>query len=60
MPSTAAQKMQFEALPSWQLLPAGMTLHETPGVAVDARDQVYALTRNPENPIVVSAAMGGS
>jgi streptogramin lyase len=30
-----------------------MSLHETPGVAVDATDRVYALTRNPANPIIV-------
>lgn len=43
----------YEAQESWHRLPEGMTLHETPGVAVDARGQVYALSRNTENPVVV-------
>ena len=43
----------YEALPHWEQLPAGMSLRETPGVAVDAKDCVYALTRNPDSPILV-------
>jgi DNA-binding beta-propeller fold protein YncE len=43
----------YEALESWQQLPPGMTLHETPGVAVNARDEVYVLTRNTDNPVLV-------
>lgn len=43
----------YEALESWQNLPQGMKLVETPGVAVNSRDEVYAITRNVENPIVV-------
>jgi DNA-binding beta-propeller fold protein YncE len=42
----------YEALPEWQQLPDGMTLHETPGVSVDASDNVYLLTRNTENPLI--------
>jgi len=43
----------YEALDSWPKLPDGVTLVETPGVAVNSRDEVYALTRNPKNPVVV-------
>ncbi len=43
----------FNARNDWEHLPAGMTLHETPGVAVDAEDRVYLLTRNTDNPVVV-------
>jgi DNA-binding beta-propeller fold protein YncE len=42
----------YEALDSWQKLPEGMTLTETPGVAVNSRDEVYAITRNTENPVM--------
>ena len=48
----------FEALEAWQRLPAGMTLHETPGVAVGADDRVYLLTRNVANPVIVLDAEG--
>ena len=37
---------RYEALATWERLPDGMTLHESPGVAVDADDLVYVLTRN--------------
>jgi len=30
-----------------------MTLTETPGVAVNSRDEVYAITRNTDNPVMV-------
>lgn len=43
----------YDALATWEQLPAGMTLHETPGVAVDAEDRVYLLTRNTKNPLIV-------
>lgn len=43
----------YEAQTEWHRLPDGMTLHETPGVAVDAQDRVYALTRNTANPVLV-------
>src|SRR5215467_7348491 len=43
----------YEALRAWQQLPAGVSLVETPGVAVGARDRVYALTRNPAHPVIV-------
>lgn len=43
----------YEALAEWESLPDGMRLVECPGVAVDASDQVYVLTRNPENPVLV-------
>lgn len=43
----------LEALPEWETLPDGMSLHETPGVSVATDDTVYVLTRNPENPVIV-------
>ena len=43
----------YEALREWESLPDGMRLIECPGVAVDADDQVYVMTRNPENPVLV-------
>ena len=43
----------FDARNDWEQLPPGTTLHETPGVAVDAQGHVYLLTRNVENPVVV-------
>ncbi|MGI8550169.1 MAG: peptidyl-alpha-hydroxyglycine alpha-amidating lyase family protein [Dehalococcoidia bacterium] len=43
----------YEALPTWQRLPEGMTLKETAGVAVDPAGRVYAITRNTQNPVVV-------
>ena len=43
----------YEALDQWEMLPDGVRLIDCPGVAVDSRDQVYVLTRNRENPVVV-------
>ncbi len=51
--TTTTEAPSFEALADWHQLPDGMTLHETPGVAVDAEDRLYALTRNVENPVLV-------
>lgn len=44
---------KYEALDEWQKLPEGVRLNETPGVAVNSKDQVHAITRNPENPVMV-------
>ena len=44
---------KYEALDRWEKLPEGVRLNETPGVAVDAQDRVYALTRNTEHPVMV-------
>ena len=44
---------KYEALDAWQRLPDGIRLIETPGVAVDSQDRVYAITRNPDHPVVV-------
>lgn len=38
---------------AWRRLPEGITLHETPGVAVGADDRVFVLTRNTANPVLV-------
>ena len=44
---------KYEALDQWQKLPDGLTLNETPGVAVDSKDRLFALTRNTEHPVMV-------
>ena len=44
---------KYEALDSWPTLPGGARLQETPGVAVDSRDQVYIFSRNEKNPVMV-------
>jgi DNA-binding beta-propeller fold protein YncE len=49
----ATQQFRFDALSGWEQLPEGMRLHETPGVAVDAADRVFALTRNVDSPVLV-------
>jgi DNA-binding beta-propeller fold protein YncE len=56
--TTTTEAPSFEAKIDWHQLPDGMTLHETPGVAVDAQDRVYALTRNTDNPVLVFEADG--
>ena len=43
----------YEAQVDWHRLPEGVRLHETPGVAVNSRDEVFALTRNTDNPVLV-------
>src|SRR5215208_3628170 len=48
----------YEALASWHKLPDGVKLTETPGVAVNSQDRVYAITRNTENPVMVFDAEG--
>ena len=50
---TATATLEFDPIEDWHQLPEGMTLHETPGVAVDAEDRVYLLTHNPDNPVIV-------
>ena len=50
---TNTARFTYEALATWERLPAGMTLHETPGVSVAADDTVYLMTRNTENPVIV-------
>ena len=42
----------YEALDEWAKLPDGWTLKETPGVAVDSQDRVFAFTRG-EHPLIV-------
>lgn len=54
MTATAGKEsFVYEALETWHKLPAGMRLIETPGVAVNSRDEVYAFCRNPEHPVIV-------
>ena len=49
---------RYEALESWQRLPDGVRLTETPGVAVNSQDRVYAMTRNTAHPVMVFEADG--
>ncbi|MCZ6544800.1 MAG: peptidyl-alpha-hydroxyglycine alpha-amidating lyase family protein [Chloroflexi bacterium] len=49
---------RYEALPEWEQLPDGVTLVEVPGVAVDANDTVFVLSRNTEHPVMVFEADG--
>jgi hypothetical protein len=56
--TTAERAFTYEHLTDWAKLPDGIRLHETAGVAVNERDQVFCLTRNPENPILVFDADG--
>ncbi|MDP6606532.1 MAG: peptidyl-alpha-hydroxyglycine alpha-amidating lyase family protein [Dehalococcoidia bacterium] len=56
--ATETDQARFEAIGGWEQLPDGMTLHETPGAAVDAEDRVYLLTRNTDNPVIVLDADG--
>ncbi len=43
----------YEHLEEWHRLPDGVRLVETPGVAVNSADQVHALTRNTDHPVIV-------
>jgi DNA-binding beta-propeller fold protein YncE len=49
---------RYDALASWQQLPDGVNLTETPGVAVNSQDRVYAITRNTAHPVMVFEADG--
>ena len=42
----------YEVLDDWARLPDGWTLKETPGVAVDSQDRVFAFTRG-DHPVIV-------
>ena len=44
---------RYEALDQWPTLPEGAKLIETPGVAVDSQDEIYAFSRNPDFPVMV-------
>ena len=44
---------RYEVVEAWEQLPGGMTLKETPGVAVNSRDEVFLLTRNTDYPVMV-------
>jgi DNA-binding beta-propeller fold protein YncE len=49
---------RYEVLENWQQLPEGVRLTETPGVAVNSQDRVYAITRNTTHPVMVFEADG--
>ena len=51
-------KPDYERVEGWLKLPDGWTLLETPGVAVDSKDNVYLLTRG-KHPIIVCDRNGG-
>lgn len=42
-------KLNYAVDPNWPHLPAGWTFEETPGVAVDAREHVFAFHRGPHS-----------
>ena len=52
-------EFRYEATATWERLPEGMNLVECAGVAVDAEDLVYLLTRQTANPVVVFDPDGG-
>jgi DNA-binding beta-propeller fold protein YncE len=53
MVQIGAAPFTYDARNDWEQLPDGLRLHETAGIAVDAQDRVYLLTRNVDNPVVV-------
>ncbi len=44
---------RYRPLTDWEDLPSGWSYADVAGVAVDAQDRVYALTRNTANPVLV-------
>ena len=44
---------RYEHIIDWHKMPEGARLIETPGVAVDSQDDVYAFSRNPDYPVMV-------
>ena len=44
---------KYEALGSWETLPEGIKMMDTPGVAVSSKDEVYIVTRHTANPVIV-------
>ncbi len=49
---------RYEVVEGWEQLPEGVTLRETPGVAVNSRDEVFLLTRNTDYPVMVFDRQG--
>ena len=49
---------RYEVVEGWEQLPEGVTLRETPGVAVNSRDEVFLLTRNTDYPVMVFDQQG--
>ena len=43
---------KYEAMDQWPILPPGVNLIETPGVAVDSQDRVYIFSRNTDHPVM--------
>jgi len=44
---------KYEALDEWGRVPEGVTVLDTPGVAVNSRDEVYTIVRGAEDPVIV-------
>jgi len=53
MTTVGTKAFSYEASTTWHKLPPGMRLHESPGVGVNSRDEVFVLTRNTDNPMIV-------
>ena len=53
MTAVGTKAFSYEASTTWHKLPPGMRLHESPGVGVNSRDEVFVLTRNTDNPMIV-------
>jgi sugar lactone lactonase YvrE len=49
-------RLNYNVDPNWPVLPAGWTFEETPGVAVDAREQVFVFHRGPHSIIEFDTA----
>ena len=47
------RRLKYEHIIDWHKMPEGARLIETPGVAVDSQDDVYAFSRNPDYPVMV-------
>ena len=45
--------VKYEALDGWEQVPKGVTVLDTPGVAVNSRDEVYTIVRGAEDPVIV-------
>ena len=53
MPVTLGEgDFRYEVVEGWEQLPPGVSLRETPGVAVNERDEVFLLTRNTDHPVM--------
>lgn len=49
---------RYNALDTWERLPDGVRLVESPGVAVNSKDEVHVLTRNENSEVLVFGSDG--